>query len=464
MFNIFIPLILWVLSGPAFAQNVTCATRPPGDKSNACASTAFVYNGYAIYFPGLTTNVESTGIPGLDGGSNAVSWMIYSHPSTVDSQVAAFRVDRHPTYTGGSPSTVRSAIWNNCTINIGVATLEWCGLDTAANYAAGGQNVARYTQMWSYGSAGPSWALVTEMRDMSNLADPPGPRVSQEADVFGNGTDANLNRIGLNIVGGKGVPGGASMNAFAAMWVSPANGNTGEVHWHNGINLSGVIDNAINLANATIGGTAILLPESGAIAFDASCVESVKCAFPNSNRKLYYTVGNLLYTVLGVNKFQVTDAGALFIQDNFSLGSGKYICFTSGVACSSSNYALYNDQTNTIINFGTSGVFNIANNNVTISQFDGVNSVFKVVWNTTSSNSTTGAFVVTGGVGIGGALNVGGAANVTGNVNVSGVLKLTPATWANNQTCTAGQVSVDTGFIYVCTASNTVKRVAISTF
>ena len=90
--------------------------------------------------------------------------------------------------------------------------------------------------------------------------------------------------------------------------------------------------------------------------------------------------------------------------------------------------------------------------------------MFKVLWNTTSSNSTTGAFVVTGGVGIGGALNVGGAANVTGNVNVSGVLKLTPATWANNQTCTAGQVSVDTGFIYVCTASNTVKRVAISTF
>src|SRR5882672_5962121 len=27
---------------PAEAQNVTCATRPAGDNSNACASTAFV--------------------------------------------------------------------------------------------------------------------------------------------------------------------------------------------------------------------------------------------------------------------------------------------------------------------------------------------------------------------------------------------------------------------------------------
>lgn len=37
-------------------------------------------------------------------------------------------------------------------------------------------------------------------------------------------------------------------------------------------------------------------------------------------------------------------------------------------------------------------------------------------------------------------------------------------TWADNQTCTAGQMTLDANFIYVCTATNTVKRVALSTF
>jgi hypothetical protein len=37
-------LALALISSPATAQNVTCATRPVGDSSNACASTAFVQN------------------------------------------------------------------------------------------------------------------------------------------------------------------------------------------------------------------------------------------------------------------------------------------------------------------------------------------------------------------------------------------------------------------------------------
>ena len=39
-----------LLTSPAWAQNTTCATRPPGDSSNACASTAFVQNNVA---PGI---------------------------------------------------------------------------------------------------------------------------------------------------------------------------------------------------------------------------------------------------------------------------------------------------------------------------------------------------------------------------------------------------------------------------
>lgn len=35
-------ILLWLMAWPALAQNVTCATRPVSDNSNACASTAFV--------------------------------------------------------------------------------------------------------------------------------------------------------------------------------------------------------------------------------------------------------------------------------------------------------------------------------------------------------------------------------------------------------------------------------------
>jgi hypothetical protein len=49
-------------------------------------------------------------------------------------------------------------------------------------------------------------------------------------------------------------------------------------------------------------------------------------------------------------------------------------------------------------------------------------------------------------------------------VNGSGVIGMTPTTWADNQACVAGQIMVDSGFVYVCTATNTVKRAALSTF
>jgi hypothetical protein len=58
----------------------------------------------------------------------------------------------------------------------------------------------------------------------------------------------------------------------------------------------------------------------------------------------------------------------------------------------------------------------------------------------------------------------GGAVWIGGPVTLSGPLGLAPATWTNAQPCIAGQISVDADYIYVCTATNTVKRVALSTF
>jgi hypothetical protein len=76
---------------------------------------------------------------------------------------------------------------------------------------------------------------------------------------------------------------------------------------------------------------------------------------------------------------------------------------------------------------------------------------------TASISTTTGALRIDGGAGIAGALHVGGQINGLGAVQ-SG----TPASAA--ATGTAGQIRWDADYIYVCTATNTWKRVAISTW
>ena len=67
-------LVAWVYGFPADAQNVTCTTRPPGDNSNACASTAFVTAAIGGGFPSLPLSIANggngTSTPGLVAGSN----------------------------------------------------------------------------------------------------------------------------------------------------------------------------------------------------------------------------------------------------------------------------------------------------------------------------------------------------------------------------------------------------------
>lgn len=61
--------LFWAV--PAIAQNVTCPTRPPGDSSNACASTAFVQNAVGTAaIPGGTNGQIQYNNNGAFGGLN----------------------------------------------------------------------------------------------------------------------------------------------------------------------------------------------------------------------------------------------------------------------------------------------------------------------------------------------------------------------------------------------------------
>jgi hypothetical protein len=50
----------------------------------------------------------------------------------------------------------------------------------------------------------------------------------------------------------------------------------------------------------------------------------------------------------------------------------------------------------------------------------------------------------------------------TGNVSVGGILSSPQQTKASNATGTVGQICWDANYIYVCTATNTWKRTALT--
>ena len=67
------------------------------------------------------------------------------------------------------------------------------------------------------------------------------------------------------------------------------------------------------------------------------------------------------------------------------------------------------------------------------------------------------------GAGSGGYATINTLATTPAPISVS-IVGFAQNTWADTQTCTAGQMTVDASYIYVCTATNIVKRAALSSF
>lgn len=61
-------LLLFLLPSSAWAQNPQCPTRPSGDSTNACASTAFVHN-WSVAITGDCT-ISNLGVITCTGGSH----------------------------------------------------------------------------------------------------------------------------------------------------------------------------------------------------------------------------------------------------------------------------------------------------------------------------------------------------------------------------------------------------------
>lgn len=121
--KLFFFLTLLFISSPAAAQNVTCATRPIGDNSNACASTAFVQQNTdviytaATYFPGVDPTGATDSTVGIQAAINSdPTRPVFLGPGT-------YRLDNMLTLNNGqvfqcSGRTITYFIVNSATFNM----------------------------------------------------------------------------------------------------------------------------------------------------------------------------------------------------------------------------------------------------------------------------------------------------------------------------------------------------------
>lgn len=173
----------------------------------------------AAELPGLSSSVEGIGVPGLDHAH----WFIYNAPSSLDT-INTLRVDRSPSYTGGTSGDVYDAIWGNCSIGSGVANFEWCGLFQLNNFATGGQNVALAAYATKNSGAGPTFAINPSLTDNSGNANPTNG-LTNEFNLVANGTDTNIQRIAADFQL-KTYGAGTAAHAGAAVRFLPGAGTT----------------------------------------------------------------------------------------------------------------------------------------------------------------------------------------------------------------------------------------------
>ena len=183
--------------------------------------------------PGLSLNVQSTGMPGLDGAN----WMIYQNQSSIPTQQSTFRVQRNASYTGGTFGNTYNGIWGDCYTQAAVTAFELCGLFTMRNYATAGENVALYRQGWKMAGAGPTWAGTDELRDYN--ANPTTGATTNEFDLWATDGDSNGQRAIVDIVGGP-IPGvvGHNPTIARAVRIGATNGVAANVTFGTGLSFS----------------------------------------------------------------------------------------------------------------------------------------------------------------------------------------------------------------------------------
>lgn len=239
---------------------------------------------------------------------------------------------REASHTGGSPGFVCTNVTVSTNVGANNTNFEWGLLSILNNSAATGENVAIYGQGNKL-AVGPTWAGVFEARDKTGQANPTAGLLGLEVDIFANGTDTNNNRIGVDLVVGKGLTGSgdAAPEAYAALRASTANGSTTNGEWlHalviNSSKTSGIRMRQIGLMgadfseatfnDATVANMAVRLKGGQKINFNAASARTLR--YEPSTSTLRYATGT-------ATLFEVADDGATKLYGQLQINGSQVL-------------------------------------------------------------------------------------------------------------------------------------------
>lgn len=247
-----------------------------------------------VYFPAgiwnLTTtptingNTQLVAIPGAavsGSGAAALGFTGAGHQriqfNTTGGDFATQYIRRNANHTGGTAGFVSSALKVETYVTTAGATnFEWALTAKLDNSATAGQNVGAYLQGIKR-ATGPTWAGVSEAIDATSTADPATGLVGHEVDIRANGTDANKQRVGVDVVATRqivsGAPSGAAMVAafgFRTQNSGDASSSFVAAFAHVGNAVVG-----LDISGGTVTQAAIKVAAAQSIAFDAAATNQV---------------------------------------------------------------------------------------------------------------------------------------------------------------------------------------------
>ena len=206
-------------------------------------------------FPGLATNVELTGVPGLDNpgcvGITTCQFIIFASPTTATADNSStVRIQRDASAVTGGPSGgfTKGAFWVLGVSGKTANEFNWnlkSELHNKTLASTGAQNVAIGTTTFKEippggGEVSPSWGIDSVCSDNQGIANPVASCIGGEFDTtvqVGAGTDINKQRVGVQISPGVFPGNDPTVHVGRGLFILPQGG--------------AIVDNAIEIQDAT---------------------------------------------------------------------------------------------------------------------------------------------------------------------------------------------------------------------
>lgn len=171
--------------------------------------------------------------------------------TTANTDYAWLRSQREQDHSGGTAGWVCAGIRHDTYVTTAADTFEWGIVGVIHSQVVNdGEDTGIYAQFNRETGGGGGFAFVAENRDKTGNADPSQGMIAGEFDIFGNGTDASLRRVAIDVVVGKHNSGGAACVAGYGLRIGPQDADTSLGSYTNGAYLYGNMTTALNLASA----------------------------------------------------------------------------------------------------------------------------------------------------------------------------------------------------------------------